>query len=139
MISQYNWTNLYNSLDIKSATELFYSVRNSYFCECVSDSFPPKLNFHKKYKKSGRPSSFSRHVVARTNFNVLNSHCYSMYLKRCKFEFSKDPWHFLLMRSERLQRCYHQYDYTLWRHLRIPKLQIYLRNSSNLLIVLFPL
>jgi len=33
-------------------------------------------------------------VVARTNFNVLNSHCYSMYLNRCNFEFSKDPRQF---------------------------------------------
>jgi len=35
-----------------------------------------------------------RYVVARTNFNVLNSHCYSMYLNLCKFEFSKDPRQF---------------------------------------------
>jgi len=107
LISQYNWTNLYNCFDIESATELFYSVLNSFSSECVPDSFPPKLdrppwftnqlqrlrnlktNFYKKYKKSGRPSDFSRYVVARTNFNVLNSHCYSMYLNRCKFEFSK--------------------------------------------------
>jgi len=76
MISQYNWTNLYNCLDIESATELFYSVLNSFFCECVPDSVPPRLdrspwftnqlqilrnlktNFYKKYKKSGRPSDF---------------------------------------------------------------------------------
>jgi len=100
LISQYNWTNLYNCLDIESTTELFYSVLNSIFCECVPDSFPLtldrppwstnqlqrlrnlKTNFYKKYKKSG------------TNFNVLNSHCYSMYLNRCKFEFSKDPREF---------------------------------------------
>jgi len=100
LISQYNWTNLYNCLDIESTTELFYSVLNSFFCECVPDSFPLtldrppwstnqlqrlrnlKTNFYKKYKKSG------------TNFNVLNSHCYSMYLNRCKFEFSKDPREF---------------------------------------------
>jgi len=102
LISQYNWTNLYNCSDIESATELLYSVLNSFFCECVPDSFPPKLdrppwftnqlqrlrnlktNFYKKYKKSGRPSDFSRYVVARTNLNVLNRHCYSMYLNRCK-------------------------------------------------------
>jgi len=83
-----------------------YFVLNSFFCECVPDSFPPKLdtppwftdqlqrlrnlktNFFKKYK------NLSRYVVARTNFNVLNSHCYSMYLNRCKFEFSKDPREF---------------------------------------------
>jgi len=35
MISQYNWTNLFNCLDIESATELFYSVLNTFFCECV--------------------------------------------------------------------------------------------------------
>jgi len=53
-------------------------VLNSFFCECVPYSFPPKLdrppwftnelqrlrnlktNFYKKYKKSGRPSDFSR-------------------------------------------------------------------------------
>jgi len=110
MISQYNWTNYFNCLDIESATELFYSVLNSFFCERVPDSFPPKVdrpswftrelqrlrnlktNFYKKYKMSTRlPSDFSRYVVARTNFNVLNSHCYSMYLNLCKFEFSKDP------------------------------------------------
>jgi len=44
MILQYNWTNLYNCLDIESATELFYSVLNSFFCEYVPDSFPPKLD-----------------------------------------------------------------------------------------------
>jgi len=33
-------------------------------------------------------------VVARSDFNVLNSHCYSMYLSRCKFEFSNDPKQF---------------------------------------------
>jgi len=48
----------------------------------------------KSTKKSGRPSDFSRYVVSRTNFSVLNSHCYSMYLNRCKFEFSKDPRQF---------------------------------------------
>jgi len=37
--SQYYWTNLYNCLDIESATELFYIVLNSFFCECVPDSF----------------------------------------------------------------------------------------------------
>jgi len=110
MISLYNWTNLYNCLDIESAMELFYSVLNSFFCECDSDSFPPKLdrppwltnqrlrnlktNFYKKFKKSGKPSDFSRYVVARTNCNVLNSYCYSMYLNRCKFEFSNDPRQF---------------------------------------------
>jgi len=46
LISQYNWTYLYNCLDIESATELFYSVLNSFFCECVPDSFPPKLDRH---------------------------------------------------------------------------------------------
>jgi len=110
MISQYNWANLYNCWDIESATELFYSVLNSFFCECVPDSFPPKLGrppwftrelqrlrnlttiFYKKYKKSIRLSSdFSRYVVARTNFIVLNSQCFSMCLNLCKFEFSKDP------------------------------------------------
>jgi len=92
MISQYNWKNVYNCLDIESATELFYSVLNFFFCECVPDSFPPKLdrpplftselhrlrnlktNFYKKYKKPCRPSDFSRYVVACTNCNVLNSH-----------------------------------------------------------------
>jgi len=87
LISQYNWTNLYNCLDIESATEPWFTnqlqrLRNL------------KTNFYKKYKKSGRPSDFSRYVVARTNFNVLNSHYYSMYLNRCKFEFSKDPRQF---------------------------------------------
>jgi len=33
-------------------------------------------------------------VVARSDFNVLNSHCYSMYLSRCKFKFSNDPKQF---------------------------------------------
>jgi len=65
-----------------------------------TDSFPPKLdrppwftnqlqrlrnlktNFFKKFIKSGRPTDFSRYVMARNNFNVLNSHCYSMYLNR---------------------------------------------------------
>jgi len=28
-ISQYNWTDLYNSMDIESATELFYIVLNT--------------------------------------------------------------------------------------------------------------
>jgi len=41
------------------------------------------------------------------------------------------------MLSNSLQHCHHQYDETLLRHLRVPKLQIYLLNSSNLLIVLF--
>jgi len=109
MTSQYNWANLFNCLNIKSATELFYIVLNSIFCECVPDSFPPKLdwppwftnelqrlrnlktNFYKKYNMAGGPSNFSRYVVARTYFNVHNSHCYSMYLNRCKFEFSKYP------------------------------------------------
>jgi len=44
MISQYNWTNLFNCLDIESDTALFYSVLNSFFCECVLDSFSPKLD-----------------------------------------------------------------------------------------------
>jgi len=44
LISQYNWTNLYNCLDIESATELFYSVLNFFFCECVPDSFPLELD-----------------------------------------------------------------------------------------------
>jgi len=44
LISQYNWTNLYNCLDIESATELFNSVLNSFFFECVPDSFPPKID-----------------------------------------------------------------------------------------------
>jgi len=44
LISQYNWTNLYNCLDIESATKLFYSFLNSFFCECVPDSFPPKID-----------------------------------------------------------------------------------------------
>jgi len=34
MISQYN-------LDVESATELFYSVLNSFFCECVPLDRPP--------------------------------------------------------------------------------------------------
>jgi len=37
------------------------------------DRYPPrnvKTNFYKKYKKWGRPSDFSRYVVARTNFIV---------------------------------------------------------------------
>jgi len=50
-----------------------------------------KTKLYKKYKMSGRPSDFSRYVVGRTNFNVLSSNCYSMYLNRCKFEFSKGP------------------------------------------------
>jgi len=33
-------------------------------------------------------------VVARSDFNVLNSHCYSRYLGRCKFKFSNDPKQF---------------------------------------------
>jgi len=41
-ISQYNWTNLYNCLDIESATEILYSVLNPFFCKYVPDSFPPK-------------------------------------------------------------------------------------------------
>jgi len=44
LISQYYWTNLYNCLDIESATELFNSVLNSFFFECVPDSFPSKID-----------------------------------------------------------------------------------------------
>jgi len=111
MISQYNWTDLYNCMDIESATELFYIVLNTFFNECVPDSLPSKLNrplwftnalqwlknlktnkqTYKKYKKSGKLSDFLKYVVAQSDFNVLNSHCYSMYLSRCKFEFSNDP------------------------------------------------
>jgi len=49
-----------------------------------------------------KQTNLSRHVMARSDFNVLNSHCYSMYLRRCKFEFSKDPRQIfnLLMLSE---------------------------------------
>jgi len=156
MISQYYWTNLYNCWDIESATELFYSVLNSFFCECVPNSFPPKLdrllwftnqlqrlrnlktNLYKKDKKSGRPSDFSRYVMARTNFNVLNSHCYSMYLNRCKFEFSRDPRQFYnFVNAKRKSSALPPSVLPLLRHLRIPKLQIYFLNFSNLLIVLF--
>jgi len=129
------------------ATELFYSVPNSFFCECVSDSFPPRLdrppwftnklqglrhfktNFYKKYKKSDKPSRFSRYVLALTNFNVLNSHCYSMYLNRCKFEFSKDPRQFYNFINDKRK-------FSALPAI-FPKFQIYLLNSSNLLIVLF--
>jgi len=45
-----------------------------------------KTNTYKKYKKSGKPSDFSKYVVARSDFNV--------YLSRCKFEFSNDPKQF---------------------------------------------
>jgi len=31
MIFQYNWTDLYNCMDIESATELFYTVVNTFF------------------------------------------------------------------------------------------------------------
>jgi len=31
MISQYNWIDLYNCMDIESATELFYIVLNIFF------------------------------------------------------------------------------------------------------------
>jgi len=31
MISKYNWTDLYNCMDIESATELFYIVFNTFF------------------------------------------------------------------------------------------------------------
>jgi len=37
MISQYNWTGLYNCMDIESVTELFYIVLNNFFNECVPD------------------------------------------------------------------------------------------------------
>jgi len=38
-----------------------------------------------------KQSNLSRHVMARSDFYVLSSLCYSMNLSRCKFEFSKDP------------------------------------------------
>jgi len=44
MISENNWTNLYNCIDIESATELFYIVLNTFFNECVPDRLPSKLN-----------------------------------------------------------------------------------------------
>jgi len=87
-------------------------VLNTFFNECVPDRFPSKTNrppwstnalqrlknlktnTYKKYKKSGKPSAFSKYVVARSDFNVLNSHCCSMYLSRCKLEFSNDPKQF---------------------------------------------
>jgi len=87
-------------------------VLNTFYTECVPDSLPSKLNrppgltnalqrlknlktnTYKKYTNSSKPSDFSKYVVARSDFNVLNSHCYSMYLSRCKFEFSNDPKQF---------------------------------------------
>jgi len=44
MILQYNWTNLYNFMNIKITTEVFLCVLNLFFNECVPDSLPPKLN-----------------------------------------------------------------------------------------------
>jgi len=78
----------------------------TFFCEYVPDSFPPKLHRPPgftnelqglrtlKQTSIKSTSDFSRYVVTRNNFNVLNSHCYSMYWNRCKFEFSKDPRQF---------------------------------------------
>jgi len=44
MISEHNWTDLYNCMDIESATELFYIVLNTFFNERVPDRLPSKLN-----------------------------------------------------------------------------------------------
>jgi len=43
MISQYNWTELYNCMYIESA-EHFYIVLNTFFNECFPDRFPSKTN-----------------------------------------------------------------------------------------------
>jgi len=69
-------------LDIESANELFYLVLSTFFNECVPDRLPSKLNrppwftnalqrlkilktnTYKKYKKSGKPSDFSKYVAA---------------------------------------------------------------------------
>jgi len=44
MIFQYNWTDLYNCMDIESATELFFTVLNTFFNEFVLDRLPSRLN-----------------------------------------------------------------------------------------------
>jgi len=44
MISQYYWTDLYNCMDIKRATELFDIVFNTFFNKCVPDRLPSKLS-----------------------------------------------------------------------------------------------
>jgi len=44
MISQYNWTNFNNYMYIERATELFHSVFNSFYNECVPKRLPPMLN-----------------------------------------------------------------------------------------------
>jgi len=82
LISQNNWTDLYNCMDIESPTELFYIVLNTFFNECVPVRLPSRLNrppwftnalqrlknlksnTYKKYKKSGKLSDISRYVVA---------------------------------------------------------------------------
>jgi len=60
MISQYNWTDLYNYMDIKSATELFYIVLNTFFNECVPDRLPSKLN-----KKQSFVNRLHRYVLTQ--------------------------------------------------------------------------
>jgi len=98
-----------------------------------------KTNFYKNYKKSGRPSDFSRYVVARTNFNVLNRHCYFMFLNRCKFEFSKDPRQFYnFVNAKRKSSAFpSSVRLNSIEASTNPEIAIYLLNSSNLLIVLF--
>jgi len=69
-------------------------------------------------------------------FTVIAIPCIWIYVN-LNFQRIRGSFINLLMLSNSLQHCHHQYDETLLRHLRVPKLQIYLLNSSNLLIVLF--
>jgi len=132
-------------VDIESATELFYIVLNTFLNECVPDRIPSKLNRppwftnalqklknletnkHKKYKK---------YVVARSDFNVLNSHCYSMYFSRCKFEFSNDPKQFYnFFNAKRNLSALPSSVHFNSRHRRILKLVIYLPSFAKILII----
>jgi len=64
MISQYNWTDLYNCMDIENATEHFYIVLNTFFNECVPDRFPSKLN---------RPPWFTNALQRLKNLKLIKS------------------------------------------------------------------
>lgn len=50
-----------------------------------------KNKLYKKYKKSRRPGDYSKYVVAREKYNMLNRSCYANYLSRMRIDFKNNP------------------------------------------------
>jgi len=121
LITCSEWFNLYLYTNITEAVNIFYNVLNAVFDTCVHQPHPQpqwfnkelarlknvKSRLYKKFRASGSQAAFSLYLSARSDFTVLNAHCYKNFLSRCKTQFTLDQKQFYnLVNTKRKSSSY---------------------------------